>query len=287
MKLTREDQSPAQEVLSGADGQFTFANVAPGPFQLTVTSPGFALQTSSAVLHAGEIYNAPPIALAVAAANTEVQVTPLRVEVAEDQIKEQEKQRVLSFIPNYYVSYISDAAPLNSRQKFELAWKTSVDPVTFGLSAIFAGVEQAQNTFPGYGQGAQGYGKRYGASLADSLAGTFIADAILPSLFRQDPRYFYKGSGSRRSRFLHAMASAVVCKGDSGHWQPNYSNILGNLAAGGISNLYYPAQDRNGAGLTFENGAIGIGSTAIANVFQEFVVRRFTPHVRNERSDKQ
>ena len=287
VQLTRDDQSPGQEVLSGAEGQFSFTSIAAGPFHLTIAAAGFATQTSSAVLHAGEIYTAPPIALAVAAANTEVQVTPLRVEVAEDQIKEQEKQRVLSFIPNFYVSYIPDAVPLNSRQKFELAWKTTLDPVTFGLSAIFAGVEQAENTFPGYGQGAQGYGKRYGASLADSLAGTFIGSAILPSLFRQDPRYFYKGSGSKRSRFLYAMASAVICKGDNGHWQPNYSNILGNLAAGGISNLYYPAQDRNGAGLTFENGLIGISSTAIANVFQEFVVRKFTPHVRNEHSDKQ
>ncbi len=287
VRLTREGQSPDQEVLlgealSGGDGEFSFANIAPGPFQLTTTAAGFATQASSGILHSGEFYNAPPIALAVATANTEVHVTVSRVEVAEDQIKEQEKQRVLHFIPNFYVSYIPNAVPLNSRQKFELAWKTMLDPVTFAVSGIFAGVEQAQNTFPGYGQGAQGYAKRYGASLADSAAGTFIGSAILPSLFKQDPRYFYKGSGSKRSRFLYALASAVICKGDNGHWQPNYSNILGNLAAGGISNLYYPARDRNGAGLTFENGLIGISSTAIANVFQEFIVRKFTPHVHHD-----
>ncbi len=282
VRLTREDQSPAQEVLSGADGQFSFTNVAPGPFRLTITSAGFGMQASSGMLHSGEFYIAPPIALAVATAKTEVVVTPSsRVEVAEEQIKEQEQQRVLSFIPNFYVSYIPDAAPLNTRQKFELAWKTILDPVTFGVSGIFAGIEQAQNVFPGYGQGAEGYGKRYGASLADSVAGTFIGSVVLPSLLRQDPRYFYKGSGSKRSRLLYAMASAVICKGDNGHWQPNYSNILGNLSAGGISNLYYPASDRNGVGLTFENGLIGIGSTAVANVFQEFIVRKFTSHVRN------
>ncbi len=283
VRLTREDRSPAQEVLSGGDGEFSFANIAPGPFKITVTSATFAAQSSSGILHSEEFYIAPPIVLTVAATNTVVDVTPSsQVQVAEAQIKEQEKQRVLSFIPNFYVSYVPNAVPLNSRQKFQLAWKTTLDPVTFAVSGIFAGIEQAQNTFPGYGQGAQGYGKRYGASLADSLTGTFISSAILPSLFRQDPRYFYKGTGSGRSRLLYAMSTAVICKGDNGHMQPNYSNILGNLAAGGISNLYYPAKDRNGATLTFENGLIGIGSTAVANVLQEFVVRKFTPHVHHQ-----
>ena len=95
--------------------------------------------------------------------------------------------------------------------------------------------------------------KRYGAGYADIVTGTFIGSAILPSLLKQDPRYFYKGTGSTRSRILYAIANSVICKGDNGRWQANYSSILGSLAAGGISNLYYPAQDRNGAGLTFEN----------------------------------
>ena len=103
----------------------------------------------------------------------------------------------------------------------------------------------------------------------------------MPSLLKQDPRYFYKGSGSKPSRFLYAIANSVICKGDNGHWQANYSNILGSLAAGGISNLYYPPQDRNGVGLTFENAAIGIDATAVANLFQEFVIRKLTPKVPN------
>jgi hypothetical protein len=282
VRLTRDDQSPAQEVLSGAEGEFSFTNIAPGPFKLTISSATFAPQTLPGTLHSGEFYIAPQIALAAAATSTVVDVTPSRVKEAEAQIHEEEKQRVLSIIPNFYVSYVPNAAPLNTRQKFQLAWKTTLDPVTFAVSGIFAGIEQAQNTFPGYGQGAQGYGKRYGASLADSMTGTFLSSAILPSLFRQDPRYFYKGTGSKRSRFFYALSSAVICKGDNGHWQPNYSNIVGNLAAGGISNLYYPASDRNGAGLTFENGFIGIGSTAVANVLQEFVVRKFTPHLHKQ-----
>ena len=279
--LTGEDQSLKQEVLSGDDGLFSFANIAPGPFQLTVTSAGFAPQTSSGILRSGEIYIVPQIALAVAAAMTEVQVGLSSTEVAEEQIKVEEKQRVLGVIPNFYVSYVPNAIPLTSKQKFELAWKTTVDPVTFVLNGVFAGVEQAQNHFSGYGQGAQGYGKRYGAGYADTVTGTFIGSAILPSLLKQDPRYFYKGSGSKRSRMLYAIANSVICKGDNGRWQANYSNILGSLAAGGISNLYYPANDRNGAGLTFENAAIGIGATAVTNLFQEFIVRKFTPKVPN------
>jgi hypothetical protein len=199
------------------------------------------------------------------------------VEVAEDEIKVEEKQRVLGVIPNFYVSYIPNAAPLSPKQKFELAWKTTVDPVTFGLNGAIAGIQQAQNDFSGYGQGAGGYAKRYGASYTNLATETFIGGAILPSLLKQDPRYFYKGSGSKRSRILYAIANAVICKGDDGHWQANYSSILGSLAAGGISNLYYPAKNRDGAELTFENALIGIGESAAANIFQEFVVRRLTP----------
>src|SRR5208282_4507950 len=114
---------------------------------------------------------------------------------------------------------------------------------------------------------------------ADTVTGTFIGAALLPSLLKQDPRYFYKGSGSKTSRALYAIANSVICKGDNGRWQANYSNILGSLAAGGISNLYYPAQDRNGGGLTFENGALGIGATAVANLFQEFFIRKLTPKI--------
>ena len=279
MRLTREDQSQGKEVLSGNDGQFSFTNIAPGPFQLTITVPGFATQASSGTLHSGENFVVPPIALTVATANTEVDVALSPVEVAEEEIKDQEKQRVLGLIPNFYVSYDPNPVPLNTKQKFKLAARMSVDPVTFGLIGAVAGIQQAQDSFSGYGQGAQGYGKRYGASYADIVSGTFIGSAILPSILKQDPRYFYKGTGSTRSRILYAVANSVICKGDNGHWQANYSNILGNLAAGGISNFYYPAEDRNGAGLTFETGLIGIGTTAAANVLQEFVIRKLTPNV--------
>jgi len=279
VKITREAQLPSQEVQTSEDGQFSFENIAPAPFQLSITAPGFATQSFSGQLRSGEIDLIPQIALALATNVTEVRVEFSQIELAQEQLKDQEKQRVLGFIPNFYVSYVPDAAPLTSKQKFQLAWKSTIDPVTFGITGAVAGIEQAQNHFAGYGQGAQGYAKRYGASYADLVTNTFIGGAILPSLLKQDPRYFYKGTGSKRSRALYAIANSVICKGDNGHWQANYSGILGSLAAGGISNLYYPASDRNGAALTFENTAIGIGTTAAANLLQEFLLRKLTPNV--------
>ena len=278
VKLTRQDHPSDPEILTGDDGQFSFAAVPPGPFQLTITSVAFAPQTSTGILHPGEVFIVPPIVLAVATEITQVQVVVPRVELAEEEIKEQEKQRVFGVIPNFYVTYVPDAVPLTSKQKFGLAWKTTIDPVNFGVVAVIAGVQQAQNNFKDYGQGAQGYAKRYGASYADFVSDTFIGGAIFPSLLKQDPRYFYKGTGTTRSRVLYAIANAVICKGDNGHWQFNYSSVAGSLAAGGISNLYYPANDR-GAALVFENTLIGIGENAATNLLQEFVIRKLTTNL--------
>jgi hypothetical protein len=276
--LTSGDQSASQEVLSGGNGQFFFANVLPGTFQIRITASGFAANIVAGTLRSGEFYIVPVRTLAPATLLTEIRVTAPRVEVAQAQIEAQEKQRVLGVIPNFYVSYVPDAAPLTSKQKFELAWKTMLDPVTFAVTAATAGVQQSRDDYAGYGQGAQGYAKRFGAAYADNATGTFIGSAILPSLFKQDPRYFYKGTGSARSRFLHAIAQSVICRGDNQRWQVNYSAILGAIASGAISNLYYPEKDR-GMDLVFENVLVDTGETAVVNLFQEFVIRRFTTHV--------
>jgi len=280
--LMRDDKSPKQEVLSGDDGQFSFADVAPGPFQITITSELFATQKAAGVLHPGENLVLPQIVFVLATEATQVQVNVPLVEVAEEELKVEEKQRIFGVIPNFYVTYVPDAAPLASKQKFQLAWRSTIDPVNFAITGVIAGAQQATNTPSGYGQGAQGYAKRYGASYADLVTGTFIGGAILPSLLKQDPRYFYKGTGSVRSRVLYAIANSVICKGDNGHWQPNYSAILGSLASGGISNLYYPTENRNGAALTVENTLIGIGETAATNLLQEFVIRKLTPNLSHQ-----
>ena len=283
--LIREGESPKEQITAD-DGQFSFPDIAPGPFQLTIAAEGLAPETVTGVLQAGETFEAAQISLRVASAVTEVRVEPPREEIAEEQIREQEKQRVLAIMPNFYVSYIPNAVPLSSKQKFHLAWRTVIDPFTFGLNGAIAGAEQAGNQFAGYGQGAQGYGKRFGAGYADIVSNIFIGSAILPSILKQDPRYFYKGTGTKHSRLLYALANSVICKGDNGRWQPNYSNIAGSLAAGGISNLYYPKEDRSRVGLIFENTAIGIGETAVLDVFQEFFIRKLMPKTGKQNPSK-
>jgi hypothetical protein len=155
--------------------------------------------------------------------------------------------------------------------------KATSDPVTVAAVSVIAGAGQAANRWSGYGQGAQGYSKRYAASYANLASGLFIGGAALPSLFKQDPRYFYKGT--RYEAFALPVCHLPYphfCKGDNQSWQPNYSSVLGDLAAGGISNLYIPERDRHGARLTFENAAVALGTTAVINVLQEFVLRKVT-----------
>ncbi len=276
VKLTRDDQSPSQEVLTGDQGQFFFADVAPGPFHILVSGEGFETQTSSGVLHSGETYFVPQIELALATVVTEIRVRPPE-EVAEAQVKQEEKQRVLGVIPNFYVTYAPDPVALSRKQKFELAWRSSVDPVTFAGIIFIAAFQQAGDSYPQWGQGWGAYGERYGAFYANVVTGTFLGDAILPSLFKQDPRYFYKGTGSKRSRLLHALSTPFICPGDNGHIQPNYSYVIGSMAAGGISTLYYPTNNRSAAGLAVENGLVRMAESSISGVAQEFIIRKLTP----------
>jgi hypothetical protein len=196
------------------------------------------------------------------------------VEVATEEVKEQEQQRVLRFIPNFYVSYRPDAAPLTTKLKFQLAWKSSTDPVTIVGTAFLAGLQQAGDQYPEFGQGALGYGKRLGAGYVDVFASTFLSGAILPSLLKQDPRYFYQGTGSKRSRLVHSIANSVRCKGDNGRWQVNYSNIAGAFAGAALSSTVYPTT--NLGTFTLSNGFIRLGESSLAGVVQEFVLRKLT-----------
>lgn len=275
LTLTQGNPLLKEQAASDDDGKFSFTNVTPGSFQITVAASPFADQTISGAVAAGQTYVVPPITLVLATVNTTVTVEPTAV-VAEREIKAEEKQRVLGVFPNFYVSYVANAAPLNPKQKSELAWKDAIDPVTFILIGAIAGMQQATNQFPGYGQGAAGYGDRYGASYADFASGAIFGSVIFPAIFRQDPRYFYKSTGSKKSRILYAIANAVICKGDNGHWQPNYSSALGNLASGALANTYYPPQNRNGVGLTFEVTAVGIAATAGDNLLQQFLIPKLS-----------
>jgi hypothetical protein len=273
-----EGALPQRAAVSDASGTFTFADLPAGTIQLTIQSPGMEVLAKQIVLKAGERYLVPRIVLPVDPASTVVEVSATQKDVAQEQMKEAEQQRVLGVIPNFYSSYIWNAAPLSPKQKFELAFRSKLDPVAFVSSGITAGIEQRANRFPGYGQDAQGYAKRYGAAYATGALGRLIGSALLPSLLHQDPRYFYRGSGSIPSRTLYALSAAVICRGDNGRPQPNYSSALGDLAAGGISNLYHPAGDR-GVTLTIENALIAIAANAGSNLVREFILRGLTPRV--------
>ena len=276
--LTETTELQQQNVGSDVNGNFAFTQVPPGTYFVTVQAKGFLPYTSArftvAVRQAVEV---PKIELSIAPLKTEVVVRPTEV-IAQMQIKAQEKQRVLAVFPNFYTSYIWDAAPLNTRQKFSLSTRDLLDPVSLVGVAATAGLEQANNSFAGYGQGAAGYGKRFAAALANNVTGSLLSQAVFPSIFHQDPRYFYQGSGSVKRRLIHALSWVAVVRSDGGRPMPNYSYWLGGLASGALSNLYYPRANR-GVGLVFTNFAIDVGTRAGDTIFQEFVLKRITTHV--------
>ena len=277
--LTDTDGKVERVLRSGDSGEFRFSQLPAKTFRITITSSGMATFVSSdIVLRGAENREVPSIVLAVASTTTQVEVTVAQSDIAQEQIQAAEQQRVFGVLPNFYSSYIWDAEPLNAKQKFNLALHSISDPIEFLGTGFVAGAEQASDTFPGYGQGAGGYARRYGAAYADDALGRMFGSAILPSLLHQDPRYFYKGSGSTRSRVLYALSRTVITRNDDGHVEPNYSHVLGSFAAGGLGNLYHPSGDR-GVGLTLDNGLIDTAGNAAENLVREFLLRRLTPKV--------
>lgn len=258
-------------------GFFEFHGLRPGvSYRVTIQAPGFAALTPAAiVLKPGEQVNMGDLKMTIA--NVETSVTAMTTEqIATAQVKEEEKQRVLGVIPNFYVAYDPNAVPLTWKLKYELAFRASTDAVTFLGVAFIAGIDHAANT-PSYGQGADAFGQRMGANYANTFTGIMIGGAVLPSLLHQDPRYFYQGTGTTKSRLMHAISSPFVCKGDNGKWQFNASTIGGDLASGAISNLYYPDQDR-GVGRVFSGAAIDSAGRMVSAIVQEFLLRRYTSH---------
>jgi hypothetical protein len=276
--LTNKNGSQQRVLMSGTGGEFAFTQIPAGSYFVFINVTGLApFKSGEIVVTAQQSYEMPNILLAVASTTTEVTVRPTEV-IAAEQIKAEEKQRVAGVIPNFYTSYIWDAAPLNTKQKFKFAARDTFDPASFVGISLTAGIEQANNSFSGYGQGASGYAKRWAARFADGRTSDFLSHAVFPSLFHQDPRYFYQGSGSAKSRAKHAVISAFVARSDSGHSMPNYSYFLGDMFSGALSNAYYPQKDR-GANLVFTNAAIGLAGKAGSNLVIEFLSKRVTTHV--------
>jgi hypothetical protein len=259
------------------EGRFRFTGLPAGEYSITVQAEGMQPASTHGTLRPGEQLELPQIVLRIATANTDVQVTSSREEIAEAEVKVEEKQRLLGVVPNFYVTYDWHAEPLDSKQKYELAARSIVDWTTFAAAAGVAGIQYGTGSLSGFGYGPSGYAKRYAVDFGNALFGNLLGGALLPQVFHQDPRYFYKGTGSKRSRILYALSTAVIARGDNGKWQPAYASVLGNYGAGALSNLYYPSNNRNGAALTIENGTLGVAFDGIGNVFQEFLLKRFTP----------
>jgi hypothetical protein len=271
--------SAIRTVETGSNGQFVFSRLPPDLYTLTVTAPGMNAYTSPPIsLRAGETRIVPALTVSVSGGSTSVTVTETGKQLSQQQVQIAVQQRIGRVIPNFYSSYDWNAPPMQAKQKFQLGIRSVIDPVSFLSVAGIAGAEQYRNVFPEYGSGLEGYGKRYGAALANHLDSTLLGRAVFPSIFHQDPRYFYKGTGSIRSRARYAISAAFVARGDNGRWQPDYSRLLGNFSAAAISNFYYPASDRGGS-LVLLNGLATTGGDVLANLLREFALKRFTSHV--------
>ena len=276
--VTLDTAPPAAQRTTVADGAgaFHFADVAPGNYKVTVAAAGFTPWTADVA--EGSTESLAPLAavLQVAPVSASVDVLPPH-ELAAEQLKTEEKQRVLGVFPHYMVTYDPNAAPLSAGQKFHLGFKTLVDPVTIASTAISSGVQQARNKYPDFGQGTEGYAKYFGAQYASHLSHTMIHHVILQAVFHQDPRYFYKDTGGFWSKVAYSVETAFVCKGDNGKWQPDYSDVIGGAAASQISRLWYPYTSRPYLRL-WHDVLLGFGGRAEDHLVEQFVARLFTTH---------
>lgn len=266
--------------IANDNGAFQFGDLKPGAnYKITISADGFVSWTSSSLTVDPGHFVFLTGRLEIAGRPSSVSVYASSEQIAAEQVRIAERQRVLGVIPNFYVVYDHNAVPLTTKLKFKLALRTATDPIVFLGAAALAGMNQAADR-PDYVQGAKGYGQRLGVAYTDSFVNIMIGGAVLPSLLHQDPRYFYQGTGTTKSRVLHALSSPLICKGDNGQWQPNYSSIGGDLATGAISNIYYPSSNR-GPGLVFEGTLISTGGRMLNDLIQEFILRRLTPSARN------
>jgi hypothetical protein len=183
--------------------------------------------------------------------------------------KQEQSQRVLGVIPHFGVTSRQNAAPLSSGQKFKLFYRSSLDPMMFVIYGLQAGLSQGENEFPAYGQGAEGYAKYYGSTMADGVSGNFFSNFFYPVLLKQDPRFFRSGEGPFGKRLKHALAQEFVAHRDAGGITFNWSNTLGAFSSGALSNVYYPSDDR-GFGLTMSRSAIQIAYGSMGGILNEF-----------------
>lgn len=280
--LTRGSGDFQREMQSGSNGEFVFSSLPSGSYRVIISGKDMSNFTSPPfTLAPGEMHTMSPVVLAVARATTSVTVTAnseaLKEQLSEQQVQIAVEQRVWGVFPNFYSSYDWHAPPMQPKQKFQLAFRSMIDPMAFAGAAGIAGAEQYYNIFPGYGTGVPGYFKRFGAAYTNDFSARMLSSGLFATMFHQDPRYFYKGTGSVSTRTMYAISSAFITRNDDGQRKPNYSHILGVFAAAGLSNLYYPNENR-GVTLTLVNGAVETAGNAGTNIIREFILKGITTH---------
>ncbi len=269
-----------REMTSGAMGEFGFANLEPGTYVVEVSRDGMTtFKSKPMTLRSDAPVTVPRVVLHVAATTTNVVVMDKETASIE-QVKIAQQQRVLKIFPNFYSSFDWNAPPMMTKQKYHLAARTLIDPVTFLTTGVIAGAEQYKNVFPSFGGGAEGYGKRYGAAYANHASAELLTRAVFPSIFHTDPRYFIMGEGGTKARSYHAIASTFVTRGDNGTRKVNFPKILGSFSAAALSNAYFPAQER-GVNLVLINGFGDLGGDMLDNLIREFVLNHITTRAKH------
>lgn len=272
------DGDPHLTVTDG-DGSFQIAGLAPGNYSIKISASGLSDWTASNVPVSTTQGSQPLMAVMQVAPNiTSVTVGLSPKEAAEEQLKHEMQQRVLGVLPNYFVAYENNAAPLSLSQKFHLSFNTLVDPATFAGVGITAGIQQIRNSYYQFGQGSLGFAQRFGAAYGAAATNLLVTSVLADSLLHQDPRYFYSGRGTKKQRAWYAVKTAFLAKGDNGEWQPAYAGFAGTIAAAELSNLYYPGSRTQysllGRSLMFHFvGLIGL------NLGEEFLLKKVTSHV--------
>jgi len=265
--------------VTDGNGAFQISSLTLGNYNVKISAYGLSDWIAANVPASAKPGSNPLVAvLQVAPAVTSVTVGVGPEEVAAEQLKQEVKQRALGVIPNFYVTFENHPAPLSPKQKLDLGLKLLVDPVTFAGVGVTAGIQQAKNSYHQYGQGLEGFGKRYGADYATTASSILITDVVMASVLHQDPRYFYSGQGTKGQRAWYAVAAAFRTKGDNGKWQPPYSSLAGWIASAEISETYLPGSRTQytliGRTLMFRF----VGGVAL-NLAQEFLLKKLTSNV--------
>lgn len=262
--------------VTDADGGFHVSLLPLGNYNVRISAYGLSDWTAANVQVSDTLESKPLLAVLQVAPNvTSVTVGVGPEEVAAEQLEQQLKQRTLGVFPNFYVTYESHPAPLSSKQKLHLGVRLLIDPTTFVAVGATSGIQQEMNSYYQYGQGAEGFAKRFAANYTTTAASILITDVAMASLLHQDPRYFYSGQGTNSQRAWHAVKSSLLTKGDNGRWQPPYASVAGWIAAAEISEIYLPGERTQytliGRTLMFRfAGAVAI------NMLQEFLLKKLT-----------